>query len=149
MLMHFTRYFAMIAVFMHSLLCGNVCCCALTCSTKDDAASVSHVFTASACSCHSEKHDHEAGHINHGSSDPNHHCDHQHHFCQCLHSAIPNNGTDFRMVLNSNLFSLSFAFLSTTGVTPIPVLNLRTPETMDDSSAIVVRLHLLLEHFLI
>ena len=156
MLTYITRYIAIVAVFMHSLLCGNAYCCAMTCSTKDDAVLISHDShlhaPASSCPCHSEKH--ESGQENPGNEkssgmDSNHQCDHQHHFCQCLHSAIPNNGTDFRVILNPNLFALPVVFLSAIDAITIPVLNLHTAETFGDSSAIGVRLHLLLEHFLI
>jgi len=149
---HITRSIAIVAVFMHSLLCGNVDCCALTYHAQDDGVSVSRDFPSSApvpvCPCHSKQQDHEAGHENFGCHDSDHQCDHQ-HFCQCLHATVPNSGTGFRMVLNPNPFSLPAAYLTTTATLPLPALNHCTSETMGDSSAHGLRLHLLLEHFLI
>ena len=152
MLKLFTRYVAIVAVFMHSLLCGNAYCCAMMCSVKDDETSVSHDVSrpVSTCPCHSEKQDHDTGHHDSGNTDSKHHCDHSHHFCQCLQSTVPNNGTDFRVVLSPNLFSLLVACSPTVAATfPTSGLNRCTLETMSDSSAPGVRLHLLLEHFLI
>jgi len=154
MLTHITRYIAIVAVFLHSLLCGNAYCCAMTCSTQDDAASVSHDSPVPTCPCHSEKHNHETGQDNSDNNnscgtDSKHDCDHQHHFCQCLQSTVPNNGTGFRVVLNQNLFALPVDFLPAADTLLLPALNHRTSETTGDSSALGVRLHLLLEHFLI
>ena len=154
MLTHITRHIAIIAVFMHSLLCGNAYCCAMTCSGRENVASVSHdsplPVSTSTCPCHSEKHEPETGQENPtGHTDSKHDCDHQHHFCQCLHSAVPNNGTGFRVVLNLDLFALPVAFLSATDTLPLSALDHRTSKTADVSSTLGVRLHLLLEHFLI
>ena len=66
-----------------------------------------------------------------------------------MHSTVPNNGTGFRVVVNQNLFALPIVFLSATAATPLLALNPHTPETTGESSALGVRQHLLLEHFLI
>ena len=141
-----TRYVAIVAVFLHGLLCGNGNCCATTCSPKDDAAAVSQ---EPLCPCHSEKQDAETESDNFNGNGSNYDCDHQHHFCQCLQSAPLNTGTGFRVILTKTLFSLPVAFLSVTSVTPKQVPGHCTLETMCHSSALGVRLHLLLEHFLI
>ena len=164
MLTHITRFIAIFAVFSHNLLCGSLYCCALTCSPHEDGISVSHEsrLPVSACSCHPEKQNHASGHENPGSDhhggdhhdnktlgsdDSKHDCDHRHHFCQCLQAAPPNQGIGVRVILNPGLFSLPVAFLAMT--TPSPDLNHRTPETTGNSSALGVRLHSLLEHWLI
>ena len=140
--MFITRYVAIVAVFLHCLLCGGVNCCEMTCSPKNDAAAVSH---ESSCPCHSERQDVETEGKTPGDND----CDHQHHFCRCLQSVPPNNGISFRAVLNQNQFALPVAFFSATSLIPTQVSGHRTLETVGDLSAFGVRLHLLLEHFLI
>ena len=136
-----TRYIAIVAIFFHCLLCGNVNCCAMTCSADDTTS----------CPCHSGKHDAGIEDEKSGDdeSDHNHHCDHQHHFCQCVQSPPPKSDTGFRMILSQNLQSHPTVFLPATSLTPSQVLFHRTSETVNDSSAPEVRLHLLLEHFLI
>jgi hypothetical protein len=101
------------------------------------------------CSCHSEKQDSEGEKPGSDESDYHHHCDHQHHFCQCVQAPPPDSDTGFRVILSQNLVSLPTVFLATTDLTPAQVLCHRTLETAGDSSAPGVRLHLLLEHFLI
>ena len=131
------------------------------------------------CPCHPEKQNHATGHdhpngdhpgSNHpgsdlpgsgsdipgsdlpdnktsGCDDSRRDCDHPHHFCPCLQATPPNNGVAFRVILNPGLFALPVAFLAVTA--PLPDWNHSTRETTGDSSALGVRLHLLLEHFLI
>jgi len=151
MLTHITRYIAIVAFFLHSLLCGSAYCCALTCSTVNVVASVSHDLPASSCPCHSEQQNHDGTEKDiTENQDSNHDSDHhQHHFCRCLQSVPPNNGISFRAVLNQNLFALPVAFLPATSLIPTQVSGHRILETVGDLSAFGVRLHLLLEHFLI
>jgi hypothetical protein len=152
MLTQITRYVAIITISMHSLLCGGVFCCAATCSVDVVTASVSHdnlPSHAPTCPCHSEKQDSPLENEKADCDNSKYVCEHQHHFCQCLQSVTPNNGSAFRVILNQNIHSLPDAFLSTTATIPITALNPRTPETVGDWSAHGVRLHLLLEHFLI
>ncbi|MCL2119727.1 MAG: hypothetical protein FWH27_15025 [Planctomycetaceae bacterium] len=143
------RYIAIVAVFLHCLLCGNVSCCAVTCSDKDDAALVTHHPLFSACLCHSEKHDLAADDESTGCHDFDHHCGHQHHFCQCVQSIHPNSGTTFRVALTHNLFSLPVTPFTITSLSPSLESGFRVSETMRELSALGVRLHLLLEHLLI
>ena len=149
MLTHITRYIAIVAFFLHSLLCGSMYCCVMPCSSENDVTSVSHDLPLSSCPCHSEQQDHGPENtIN--NKDSNRDCGHhQHYFCQCLQAAPSNDGTGFRVVLNQNLFSLPVAFLSTTAPIPTPELNFQTSAMVGCLSAFGVRLHLLLEHFLI
>ena len=155
MLTHATRYIAVIVFFLHSLLCGNAYCCEMPCFVQDDAASVSHDPPIFSCPCHSEQQGH--GTEKDGTEkdvaknkDSSHDCDHhQHHFCQCLQPVTPNNATDYRVILNQNLFSLSIAFFPIAAPISTPELNLHTSATAGDLPAFGVRLHLLLEHFLI
>ena len=141
-----TRYVAIVAVFLHGLLCGNGNCCAMTCSPKDDAAAISQELS---CPCHSEKQDAETEGDNSNGNGSNHDCYHQHHFCPCLQSTPPNSSTGYRVILNQNLFSLPVTFLSATTPIPTPELNLQALASASDLSALRVRIHLLLEHFLI
>ena len=143
------RYVAVIVVFSHGLLCGNVSCCAVTCLDKDDATSVTHDSLFPACPCHSEKHDLATDGENAGCHDFDHHCGHQHHFCQCVQSIHPNSGTTFRVALTHNLFSLPVTPFTITSLSPSLESGFRVSETMRELSALGVRLHLLLEHLLI
>jgi hypothetical protein len=152
MLTQITQHVAILAIFMHSLLCGNAYCCATTCSANIDAVSVSHdaPLPVPTCPCHSEKQDSGTQGEKNVGKNSKHECDHQHHFCQCLQSAPSNNGTAFRVILNPGQLSLSAVFLSTSATEiPTSALNPRTSETVGGASAHGVRLHLLLEHFLI
>lgn|GEM_PF-6571965 len=149
MLTLITRYVAIVAVSMHLLLCGNAYCCTKTCSVKDDAASVSLALPLSSCPCHSEKHGHGTDGKNFCRQNSDHNCGHQHHFCKCFQAAHPNSGTGFRVVLNQNLLSFSIPFLSATTLLPVHGLIHQASETVGNSSGLGVRLHLLLEHFLI
>jgi hypothetical protein len=148
MLTQITRYVAMTAIFLHSLLCGNMVCCATLCAANDVAASVSHDFSLPSCPCHSEKQDAPLESEQVGCDNSKHVCDYPYHFCQCLQSVTPNNGSALRILLSQSIHPLPDVFLSTTVVFPTTAINPGTPETVGDWSAHGVRLHLLLEHFL-
>ena len=147
---HITRYVAIVAVFMHGLLCGHVSCCTIS-VTHDDIASVLHDHSSPACYCHSDETDHDDdGDISFGCTESSHHhCKHRHHSCPCVQSTTPNSGNGFRMVLNQNPYFLYVAFLPATTWNPSLVPDQCASKMGQETSAPEVRLHLLLEHFLI
>ena len=144
-----TRYIAVFAVFMHSLLCGNVFCCAMTGSGHDDVVLVSHDLPPASCPCNSEKQDMDTEGNNSGGNESGHDCGHQYHFCQCVQSPPPNTETDVRVVLIQNQLSQPIATHSATPFDLAQETGLHVPETACATSASEVRLHLLLEHFLL
>jgi len=162
MLSLLSRYAVIVAVFMHYLLCGNVPCCAKTCPYQDVEPSVS-LHLPPSCPCHSEKWNINRNinanwnvstnwNINTAGDDlewptSDHDCGHHLHFCQCLQSVSPNNGPASREVSSKNPPSLPIAYL--TLASPSTDLKHRAPKRIGVSSAPGVRLHLLLEHFLI
>jgi hypothetical protein len=118
----------------------------MTCLPQSGAASI---FADCSFTLHGFcSEDHECDGKNPEHLESNHDCEHQLDPCQCLQSVIPNNRTGVRVILNQNAGSLFFAFSSTPWI-QIYDSSCRTLEMAYCFPAPKVRLHLLLEHFLI
>ena len=144
MLTHITHYIVIVAVSSHGLLCGNVCCCAMTSSAKNDVSSHSFPYP-----WHLEKPGGTALESRNTQDQGSKHCCNcRHHFCHCVQSPAPNKNADFRVNLSKNLLSIPVAFLSAIILFPSHDLNHRINETRGVSLVSGIRLHLFLEHLL-